>query len=180
MTDFDEFFDRHYAEVVRTLVLVTNDNVRAEDAAQEAFARALRAWPTVAAMDRPVGWVVVVAVNQLKRWIRRAEREASVVASPRSLASAPGAVPLLIEEGAASAVTLRAALDHLGPRQRATVVLRYLCDLSTAEVAEALGCSPGTVKSSLHSALANLRVELTDDEPDVETIDGEVTDRAGR
>ena len=43
-------------------------------------------------------------------------------------------------------------------------MLRYLCDLPNADVAQALGCATGTVKSTLHSALKQLRVELEDDE----------------
>jgi RNA polymerase sigma factor (sigma-70 family) len=50
-----------------------------------------------------------------------------------------------------------AALNELPRRQRATVVLRYYCDLSEAETAEALGCSVGTVKSQAAKALARLR-----------------------
>ena len=67
---------------------------------------------------------------------------------------------------------LRATLARLAPRQRATVVLRYLCDLPTVDVAEALGCSPGTVKSALHQALTNLRVELVDGD----LADGDLSD----
>jgi len=43
-------------------------------------------------------------------------------------------------------------------------VLRYLADLPVDAVASAMGCAPGTVKSTLHSALARLHVEL--DEPE--------------
>ncbi len=151
-TTFDEFFADHYDEVVRTLALAVGDRQRAEDAAQEAFAKAFRKWPAVGAMDRPVGWVIVVGMNQMKRWITRGEKHAAAVAD---IAPDP-------TEGVADATSLRAALERLKPRQRATVVLRYLCDLPTADVAQALGCSPGTVKSALHAGLANLRVDLAD------------------
>jgi RNA polymerase sigma factor (sigma-70 family) len=57
-------------------------------------------------------------------------------------------------------VDVREALQGLAPRQRMAVVLRYLGDLTNEEVAKAMGCSVGTVKSTLHSALAGLRVEL--------------------
>jgi RNA polymerase sigma-70 factor (sigma-E family) len=153
MTTFDEFFADHYDEVVRTLALAVGDRQRAEDATQEAFAKAFRKWPTVSRMDRPVGWVIVVGMNQLKRWITRGEKQVASAA----VADAPDPA-----DGIATATSVRSALDRLGPRQRATVVLRYLCDLPTADVAQALGCSPGTVKSALHAGLANLRVDLTE------------------
>lgn len=163
MGGFDEFFADNYDSVVRSLTLAIGDRARAEDAAQEAFAKAYRRWPSVAQMERPVGWVLVVAMNQCKRWLSRADRQFAGEASE-------------LTDHADSVVdeqSLRAGLASLPPRQRATVVLRYLCDLPTADVANALGCSPGTVKSALHSALKQLRVELDDAE------DGEV-DRADR
>jgi RNA polymerase sigma-70 factor (sigma-E family) len=153
MGGFDDFFADNYDEVVRSLTLAVGDRARAEDAAQEAFAKAYRRWPSVAQMERPVGWVLVVAMNQCKRGIKRADREFGE--------SSPGDAA----DHATSVVTdqsIRDSLALLPPRQRATVVLRYLCDLSTADVAKALGCSPGTVKSALHSALKQLRVELDD------------------
>jgi RNA polymerase sigma-70 factor, ECF subfamily len=163
MITFDDFFADHYDDVVRTLSLAVGDRGRAEDAAQEAFARAYRKWPTVAAMDRPVGWVVVVAMNQMRRWFTRVDRGD---AERRQRAGPPGTQPDPAD-AVTGGVTLHAALDHLPPRQRATVVLRFLCDLPTADVARALGCAPGTVKSALHQALTNLRVELTDLPADV-------------
>jgi RNA polymerase sigma factor (sigma-70 family) len=161
MGGFDEFFTDNYDQVVRSLSLAIGDRARAEDAAQEAFAKAYRRWPAVAQMERPVGWVLVVATNQVKRWISRNDR--------RFDAAEP--VEGFVVDHAdrvSTAGTIGEALGALAPRQRATVVLRYLCDLPTADVARALGCSQGTVKSALHSALQNLRVEL--DENDEEEV----------
>lgn len=156
MGGFDEFFAENYDPVVRSLALAVGDRQRAEDAAQEAFAKAYRRWPSVAQMDRPVGWVLVVGMNQCKRWLARADRQFVVDRSDE-----PDHASAVVDER-----SLRDGLATLPPRQRATVVLRYLCDLSTADVADALGCSTGTVKSALHAALKQLRVELTgtDDE----------------
>lgn len=60
----------------------------------------------------------------------------------------------------ATSVTLKAALVELSPRQRAVVVLRCLADLSTAEVADALRCAPGTVEATLHVGLKRLKIDL--------------------
>jgi RNA polymerase sigma factor (sigma-70 family) len=74
----------------------------------------------------------------------------------------PGDVPDTPTDGLADQVgeraALLAALRLLPPRQRAVIVLRYWEDLNDAEIAAALGCTPGTVRSQLSRALAKLRV----------------------
>jgi RNA polymerase sigma factor (sigma-70 family) len=65
----------------------------------------------------------------------------------------------------ATSLSLRTSLAALPVRQRQAVVLRFLADLSIDEVAQAMQCAPGTVKSTVHAALARLRVEL-DEDPD--------------
>jgi RNA polymerase sigma-70 factor (sigma-E family) len=55
---------------------------------------------------------------------------------------------------------VRAALASLPPRQRATLVLRFYCDLPVEQTAQELGCTPGTVKSQTAKGLAALRGAL--------------------
>ena len=62
-----------------------------------------------------------------------------------------------------TALDLAEALAAIPPRQRATIVLRYYCDLSVDETAAVLLCSPGTVKSQTWHGLAALRRQLTPD-----------------
>jgi RNA polymerase sigma factor (sigma-70 family) len=57
-------------------------------------------------------------------------------------------------------ISLASALATLPARQRTAVVLRFLADLSVAEIAEAMGCAEGTVKSTLHSALDRMRLRV--------------------
>ncbi len=149
--DFEAFFAEHHQAVVRALTLALADRPRAEDAAQDAFAKAYRQWKRVAMMDRPVAWVYVVALNGARRDLRR-DRAAPV---PELLG------PTVDPAGATAVkVSVREALDVLAPRQRVAVVLRYLGDLQVSEVARAMGCSEGTAKATLHTALAKLRVHL--------------------
>jgi RNA polymerase sigma-70 factor (ECF subfamily) len=153
--DFQAFLLAHYEPVRRAIALALGDLQRAEDVTQEAFARAYRRWASVSVMERPVAWVYVVAMNQARRDLRREHRPAMAMpAEPTG--DVAGSV--------ATAVTLETALKALAPRQRAAVVLRYLADLSTAQVADAMGCAEGTVKSTLHTALSHLRIELEEDE----------------
>ena len=67
--------------------------------------------------------------------------------------------------GVLRTIVVRDALDRLPPRQRAAVVLRYLGDLTVADIAEVMACAEGTVKATLHQALRNLRVDLDGSEP---------------
>jgi RNA polymerase sigma factor (sigma-70 family) len=63
---------------------------------------------------------------------------------------------------------LRDAIARLPERQRVAIVLRYLADLPLVDVAAAMGCAVGTVKSTLHAARARLEVDLGDDREEVE------------
>jgi RNA polymerase sigma factor (sigma-70 family) len=65
-------------------------------------------------------------------------------------------------------VTLQAAIEQLPTRQRVALVLRYYGGLPLAEIATAMGCALGTVKSTLHAAHLRLHLELDDEIPEVE------------
>jgi RNA polymerase sigma-70 factor (ECF subfamily) len=152
--NFDSFLDENFDAIRRSLALVIGDVDRAEDLAQEAFARALGRWSAVSAMERPVAWVYVVALNKARRDLRR-DRYRPVHQVPPVVEDIAGTV--------ATSVALAAALATLAPRQRAVVVLRHLAGLSIGETAQALQCAEGTVKSTLHSALSRLRVEMEEE-----------------
>jgi RNA polymerase sigma-70 factor (ECF subfamily) len=153
MMDFDDFTRATYADVLRTVTLALGDVELAEDATQEAYAKAGVRWDHVALMDRPAGWVCVVAITVGRRAVRKQGRRvptADQVSSVRDHA-----------EGVADRLRFAEQLRLLPPRQRVAVVLRYLGDLSITDTARALGVSEGTVKASTHAALATLRRSLT-------------------
>jgi RNA polymerase sigma-70 factor, ECF subfamily len=153
--DFEAFVAHHHDPVVRALTLALADRPRAEDAAQEAFAKAYRHWRRVAAMDRPVAWVYVVALNGARRELRRE----LAAPAPDLLGPAPD-----LAGPVSNRVSVQEALAVLAPRQRVAVVLRYLADLQVADVAAAMGVSVGTAKATLHTALARMRIELAPEE----------------
>jgi RNA polymerase sigma-70 factor (ECF subfamily) len=156
-SDFDEFYETYFDRVARALVLAGADRESAWDATQEAFARALRRWRTVRDMERPDGWVYVVAMNLLRdRWRRDERHGAAPQQDTDNAADNTG--------GIATRLSVRDLIATLPPRQRQAIVLRYLADLPIGDVADAMGCALGTAKATIHQALQNLRVELDDQE----------------
>lgn len=137
------------------LWLGMGDRFDPEDAVQEAFARAFRKWNVVQRLDRPSTWVFVVAVREARRQQRRRSRS-------------PSTFPLEAEgrdhaADVATQVTIMTALGDLAPRQRLALVLRYHADLPVKQIAKVMQCREGTVKATLHAALAHLRTLPLDD-----------------
>jgi RNA polymerase sigma-70 factor (sigma-E family) len=149
-TAFEEAFPDLYRLAYRVAFRLLGDRGDAEDAAQEPLARAHLRWHKL--VGRPEGWVVTVATNLAIDRIRRRRRP------PTS-----GTEPLaLVDAHLPERIDLARALKRLTTRQRHVVVLRYLADRSELEVAETLGCSPGSVKTHASRGLAALRMELGD------------------
>jgi RNA polymerase sigma-70 factor (ECF subfamily) len=154
---FETFFEATYGDVLRAVEMVLRDSERAEEVTQEAFVRAFTRWRSVRKMDRPQGWVVVVAINaERRRWRREPRSEVFERSSPPVTVDHAGTV--------VTSLSVRDALDRLTLRQRAAVVLRYLADLPIPEIARALGCAEGTVRATLHQSLTKLRVDLRESE----------------
>ncbi len=151
---FDDFVATRSPRMLRTAFLLTRDWALAEDLLQTALARAWEAWRRIEGDPEP--YVRRVIVNAYASWWRRRWRgELSTADLPEE------AVPTDPQTRLDDRDRLWRALDQLPRRQRAVLVLRYFEDLSEAEVAEAMGCSVGTVKSQASRALAKLRLDET-------------------
>ncbi|WP_327182985.1 SigE family RNA polymerase sigma factor [Streptomyces sp. NBC_01334] len=150
---FQEFVRARWSRLVRTAYLLTGDVHHAEDLTQTALAKAYRSWRRISRSDNPEAYVrrMLVSCNS-DRFRKRRVTEALTAAPPERAGRDEGAGR--VEERG----SLLAGLAQLPPKQRAVVVLRYWEDLSEAEVAEVLGCSPGTVKSQASKGLAKLRM----------------------
>jgi RNA polymerase sigma-70 factor (sigma-E family) len=151
--DFPAYFTASWPRMYRTALAIAGDAASAEDACQAAFAKAYASWSRVCAADHPDAYVRRMVVNEVlgtrrSAWWRR-ERPHAEVGEPPPRPS--------FEDGVADRSTLWDAVGGLPPRQRAVIVLRYYEDLSEEQIAAALGCSRGTVKSQASAALANLR-----------------------
>ncbi|MEU8244308.1 sigma-70 family RNA polymerase sigma factor [Actinoplanes missouriensis] len=151
--DFEAFYRANVDRIYRALAVTLRRDDLAGEAVAEAMARAYTRWPTVGALENPSGWVFRVGLNWATSWWRKVRRERP-----------PSERPEPAEGGVAeNAVLAREALDRLPRPQRAVVTCRILLDLSTAETAEALRLTEGTVKSRLSRALADLRRDLTEE-----------------
>ncbi len=102
-------------------------------------------WDTVRGLPSPRAWAYRVAFNLGNSLFRR--KLAEHRAHPYRRRAAPA------RTDRADVLDVRAAVTALPVGQRSALILRYYADLSVAEAAQALGCSPGTVKSQTHEAL---------------------------
>lgn len=155
------FIAGEYRQVVATVELVCGSLATAEDAVQEALARA---WERGDSIDRLGAWITTVALNlarsQMRRW--RAERRARDRIGP--LADAPDA-----PGASAEAHAVREALRALPRRQREVTVLRYYAGLNVDEIATALDISAGNVKAMLFRARQSLAAGLSEEIDDAHT-----------
>jgi RNA polymerase sigma-70 factor (sigma-E family) len=156
MTEFDQFVATHVDDLLRTAYLIVWDDGEAEDIVQECLLKAARRWPRIRRMEQPRAYVRRMLVNLALDDARgRARRRTEL--EPGALAGRIALDPLPAFD---ERTELLQALGELPERQRAVLVLRYFNDLTEAQVAEVLGCAPGTVKSSASRGLARLREAL--------------------
>jgi RNA polymerase sigma factor (sigma-70 family) len=143
--DFDTEFNTLWGRAYGVAFVVLGDRGESEDIAQETLARAHVRWDKVWPYAGP--WVVRVAGNLAIDRVRKRKRTLAP-----EISDVPGVD--------AQRVDLQRALLALSPKQRDVVVLRYLVDLPEADVAKAMRCSVGTVKTHASRGLAALRRSL--------------------
>lgn len=148
--EFREFFEAEFRPLRRLAFLLTGDWGAAEDLAQEAMVRTYRSWGRIKERDRPGAYARVVLVNRHRSLLRRAMVETRHAVH---LMPDPPSAPDLGEDH----VVVWSALARLPVRQRQALVLRYYEDLPEAEIARAMECPIGTVKSLIHRALARMK-----------------------
>ncbi|TCC41178.1 SigE family RNA polymerase sigma factor [Kribbella speibonae] len=150
--EFVEFVEGAGAALRRTAFLVSGDRHRADDVVQDALYKLYLAWPKVRRVSNPFAYARRMVVNAAYDGKRRPwRREVAIADVPDQVGYDDFAA------GHAERDEVLAALQSLGPRQRACVVLRYYEDLSVEQTAEILGCSTGTVKSQAARGLDTLR-----------------------
>jgi RNA polymerase sigma-70 factor (ECF subfamily) len=144
---FEGFYAQHRDEVYAFLVRRLGRE-RAEDAFQETFLRALRAYPKLQHAEHLRAWAFTIASRIVIDEHRRARPEADLPEVPT-------------EEGRPAFAELEHLADQLPPTERAAVVLRYGYDLDYADIGAALGSNATAARQAASSGIRRLRKEIT-------------------
>ena len=155
--DFAAFVVAQSNSLHRTAYLLTGDRDRAQDAVQTALLRIYQAWSRRDSWENPEGYAhQVVTRVVLSSARRRWWGELPTAELPEDTERGTGTPIQAVDERDA----LRRALLTLPVKQRSAVVLRYYLDMPEAEVAAAMQCPIGSVKSLTSRGLQALRSQL--------------------
>lgn len=151
---FENFFHREFPRMVSLAYAISGSRWAAEELAQEACLRAYKAWRTVSGYDKPGAWLRRVTINLSNSFLRRRVSELKAI-ERYSIERVDPIDPHPHDE--AGFWTTVASLPR---RQRAAIVLRYVDDLSTAEIAEVLEISESSVRTHLQRGREALRGQV--------------------
>lgn len=142
---FVSLYQAEYGAILRATYLLCLDRPLAEDATQEAFARALERWSRLKSHDWAAGWVMTIALN----YARRAKRSRELPPPPH------GPIVDLDEK-----LDVWSGIRSLSRRQREVVILHYVMGFPLHQISELLGCSKSTTKTHLARARKILQDRL--------------------
>lgn len=151
--DFERWYRTEHPRVMAALALSSGDVDVAREATDEAFVRAFERWPKVQLMEAPGGWLYRVAMNELRRRLRRQRLERDLLRRHRP-PSETGPLPIRDPQ-------MWDAVRELPRRQRSAIALRYVLDLTEREVASTMGVSRGSASATLTAARRNLQHVLS-------------------
>ncbi|MEP7224334.1 MAG: sigma-70 family RNA polymerase sigma factor [Actinomycetota bacterium] len=140
---FEHFYEQHRADVLRLLRRRLGAD-RAEDAFQETFLRALKAYRRLEHAEHLRAWVLTIAQNVALDALRRSKPSAELVDTG-------------VEDSRPAYEDLAELTDGLPPKERAAVVLRFGYDLSYDQIASALGSSPDAARQAASTGVRRLR-----------------------
>jgi RNA polymerase sigma-70 factor (sigma-E family) len=155
--EFTEYLAARLGSLRRVAYLLCRDWAGADDLVQGAITKLYVQWSRARAVEHIDSYARAIVVReflsqQRSGWARRVSLDARVPDRPAAAADHE------------AALDVRSALAALPPGQRATLVLRFYCDLNVDQAARVLGCSPGTVKSQTAKGLDALRRALQPDQ----------------
>jgi RNA polymerase sigma-70 factor (ECF subfamily) len=155
--EFERLLERHRGEIAAYLRRLLGDASAAEDAAQDTWLRAHRAFDRLPAEANTRAWLYRIATNRALTMLKQ-RRTALRRASPVDLDMIPARAIEL-----AGGFTLRAvaqAVERLPAKQRAALVARRFHDLDYEDIGMSLGCSAESARANVHQAVRKLRVWL--------------------
>ena len=159
LSDFEQLVRDHNREIFNYLWRMLQNQQDAEDALQDCFLRALRAYPKLQPGSNPRAWLFKIATNvaltQLKRRNRLPEQFAEIELIPEHSD--------LHESNVATRMVVMAAIDRLPGKQRAALILRYYQGLEYTQIGLILECSPESARANLYQGLKKLRKTLKQD-----------------
>jgi len=151
--EYVEYVESRLTWLRRVAYLLCQDWHSADDLVQVTVTRLFTHWPRARRMDNVDGYVRTILFRTFLGERRSLWRKRVLLAGFVPDNAAPGS-------DRDAVLDVREALAAVPPRQRATLVLRFYCDLDVEQAAAALGCSPGTVKSQTAKGLAAMRRAL--------------------
>lgn len=155
---FARLAERHRAEIERYLGRLLGNGADAQDACQETFLRAQRAFARLVPGSNPRAWLYRIATNTARNAARGRSRR-TVHMADVAVDSLPADAAATLEDRMQLRAVARAA-EALPPRQRAALVLRQFQDLDYAEIAATLGGTEATARANVYQALKKLRSAL--------------------
>jgi RNA polymerase sigma-70 factor (sigma-E family) len=147
-------YEAHAVGLIRLAVIMLGDRAAAEDVVQDAFCGLYRHWGQLSDPGKALSYARACTLNGCRSELRqriRAQRHRGPAPGPPDAASAEQ--DALLGEEHQEVLT---ALRRLPGRQREALVLRFYLDQTELEIAESMGISPGTVKSTTSRGLAAL------------------------
>jgi RNA polymerase sigma-70 factor (sigma-E family) len=161
---FDEFVRAEMSTLARFSGALTGDRYLAEDVLSDALVKVARRWRRISALDDPAAYVRRVLVTTYLDDRRKAQRRRTAPTDEIAILERSADAVRDTADVVADRAEVARLLAALPPQQKAAVVLRYLMDESDEQIADALGCSAGTVRSHLSRARATLRLVAADGE----------------
>jgi RNA polymerase sigma-70 factor (ECF subfamily) len=163
--DFEEVVARYDKRLFNVMYGLTGDYHDALDLTEEAFIRAMKAYPRFRGDADPFTWLYRIALNVLKKRYRKNARRAELWREHQERDPSPSsetrtAEHAVLEEERARAV--RQAIAQLPAAFCEAITLRYIDEMSYEEISTAAGCSMGTVKSRISRGKALLADLLAD------------------
>lgn len=148
---FVAWYRQAWGPLLAAVLILTRDADQAEDVLSEACTRTCEHWDGLDGAS-PTAWTYVVARNIVRSHWRRGRSAAAWL----SRQHAPTATEPVFADP-----DVWAAVRDLPERARAVIAMRYVLDMTQADIAAALHIAPGTVASALHDARSNLRSALS-------------------